>query len=143
MRTLRGCCLSPSGVVCCNGAPNLERASPCYAQHRIKTATSYPELLAVAELCAHEFSSTRLSDMLALNGGPSQLVGLVQTFEGVLTDQAVKELLERFSQLETRKRAGKVRTIYFVVRRSHNQEVSRMLRPLSPYHSPSGTLNRL
>jgi hypothetical protein len=83
------------------------RPVPCCAVHHIKQATCRSELLAVAELCAHEFSSTRLLAKLE-NGGTTHLLQMMERF---MAERAVKELLRRFSQLDDRKQAARVRSI--------------------------------
>lgn len=102
----RGCCnLAHSAVT----QPKPGRAVPCCAQHRIKQATSRTELLAVAELCAQEFSSTKLSERLAKSGRLSVAVFVVDLIERAMAEQAAQEMLRRFSELEDRKLAGEVR----------------------------------
>ena len=105
MSVLRGCCNSPHSAFS-GDRRRLPGAAVCRAQHRIRQATSRPELRAVAELCAQEFSGTGLSARLGTTG---VLPHVLKFLEGAMTEQAVRELLKRFSELEDRKKAGEVR----------------------------------
>lgn len=88
-----------------------ERAAPVCAEHRIRKVTSPAELRAVAQLCSQEFSSTSLSNNLETSAALSQFVGVARQFEQTMANQAVKDLLKRFLELENRKQAGKVRPL--------------------------------
>lgn len=107
MSLLRGCSNVPHSAFS-KGRRRPPGAIVCCAQHRVRQATSHPELLAVAELCAQEFSSTGLSARLGGTSGGA-LSDVLSFIEGAMAKQAVRELLRRFTELEDRKKAGEVR----------------------------------